>query len=172
VLAGTAVGRGAETKTRRLLSHPFAIASGLPESAQEDLAAAILHEIEAEDRFDAALEERRSAGAKAGRAAGSRTRTLGIARAATGSSAPPGLVHALDQRGLRAHAELREDRLQMIADRVLANVEVSRDRRNARGLREHREHFALARRERRESGIRLPGGVGRGAEVGPQTERL
>jgi hypothetical protein len=37
------------------LEHAFAIASRLPESEQEDLAAAILAEIEAEDRFDAAL---------------------------------------------------------------------------------------------------------------------
>ncbi|MBS1106759.1 MAG: hypothetical protein H6Q91_2261 [Deltaproteobacteria bacterium] len=37
------------------LEHVFAIASRLPESEQEDLAAAILAEIEAEDRFDAAL---------------------------------------------------------------------------------------------------------------------
>lgn len=38
------------------LENAFAIASRLPESAQDDLAAAILTEIEAEDRFDAALE--------------------------------------------------------------------------------------------------------------------
>jgi hypothetical protein len=37
------------------LEHAFAIASQLPESEQDDLAAAILAEIEAEDRFDAAL---------------------------------------------------------------------------------------------------------------------
>ena len=37
------------------LEHAFAIASRLSERAQDDLAAAILAEIEAEDRVDAAL---------------------------------------------------------------------------------------------------------------------
>ena len=40
----------------RSLENAFAIASRLSESAQDELAAAILTEIEAEDRFDAALE--------------------------------------------------------------------------------------------------------------------
>lgn len=39
------------------LERAFAIASRLPESAQDDLAAGILAEIEAMDRFDTALEE-------------------------------------------------------------------------------------------------------------------
>jgi hypothetical protein len=38
------------------LEHAFAVASRLPESEQDELAAAILAEIEAEARFDAALE--------------------------------------------------------------------------------------------------------------------
>jgi hypothetical protein len=40
----------------RLLERAFAIASRLPESAQEDLAAAILAEVEAGDRFGAEAE--------------------------------------------------------------------------------------------------------------------
>lgn len=39
------------------LEHAFAVASRLPESAQDELAAAILAEIDAMDRFDAALGE-------------------------------------------------------------------------------------------------------------------
>jgi hypothetical protein len=38
------------------LEHAFAAASRLPESEQDELAAAILAEIEAEDRFDSAIE--------------------------------------------------------------------------------------------------------------------
>jgi hypothetical protein len=38
------------------LERAFAVASRLPDDAQDDLAAAILAEIEAEGRFDAALE--------------------------------------------------------------------------------------------------------------------